>query len=140
VVLIAISGSAVRWKGWFGLLFPHRRLDFHSSSLKLIQSLFQVSHFLFDLTQLYPILAAGQAVCAKLLNDIPLKLTSQDPEIRITPNRSFSVFQFAGSNALHNKVPTHSIFLFCRYVTEGCPFAISFSVFCHILTFDRTHD
>jgi len=57
--MLPLRGSAVRWKGWVGLLFLHRRFDFRSSSLKIIQSLFQVSHFLLDLTQLYPVLAAG---------------------------------------------------------------------------------
>jgi hypothetical protein len=57
--VLPFNGSAVRWKSWFGILFLHRRLDFRSSSLKLIQSLFQVSHFLLDLTQLCPVLAAG---------------------------------------------------------------------------------
>jgi hypothetical protein len=55
----AISGSTVHWKSWFGLLFLHRRLGFRSSSLKIIKSIFQVSHFLLDLTQFYPVLAAG---------------------------------------------------------------------------------
>ncbi len=75
------------WKGWFGLLFPHRLLDFRPSSLKPIQSLFQVSHFLLDLAQLCLVLAARQAVRAKLLNDILLKLTPQDSEIRVAPYR-----------------------------------------------------
>jgi len=96
----SLRGSAVAGS-WFGILYIHRHLDFHFSSLKIIQSLFQVSHFLLDLTQFYPVLAAGQAFRAKLLNDILLKLTSQYSEIRITPNLPISVLQFAGSNALN---------------------------------------
>ena len=46
--------------------------------------------------------------------------------LRIAPYRLIAVFQLAGSDALHYKVPVHSIFLFCHYVAEGCPLAIPF--------------
>ena len=124
-----------RCKGWFGRLLPHGLLEFRPSSLKLNQSLFQVGDFSLDLAELCLILAARQAIRAKLLSDVPLKLTPQDPEIWIAPYGSFSVFKFAGSNALHNELPAHSEFILGRYVAEGCPFAVPLAVFRHILSF-----
>ncbi len=116
----------------FGRLLPHGLLELRPSSLKLSQSLVQGAHFLLDVTQLCLVLAARQMICAKLLSDVLLKLTPQDPEIWISPYRAFSVFKFAGSNALHNEVPVHSIFLLGRCVAEGCPFTVPFAIFRHI--------
>src|SRR3989304_1000354 len=117
-------GSAGRCKVWFGRLLPHGLLEFRPSSPQLSQSPFQVGHFLLDLAQLCLVLAARQTIRAKLLSDVLLKLTPQDPEIWISPYRPFSVFKFAGSNALHNEVPAHPIFFLGRYIAEGCPLAI----------------
>src|SRR3990172_3604557 len=110
-------------------LLPHGLLKFRPSSLKFNQSLFQVGHFPLDLAELCLVLAGRQTIRAKLLGDVLLKLTPQDPEIWISPYRPFSVFKFAGLNTLHNELPADSIFLLGRYVAEGCPFAVPLAVF-----------
>ena len=113
----------------FGLLFHHLFLKFNSSGLKFIQSLFQIGDFLLDLAELCLFFGVRQTILAKLFGDVPLKLTSQKPEIWISPYRPFSVFKFAGANALHNEVPVYSIFLIRRFIAESCPFAIPLTVF-----------
>src|SRR5436190_6361238 len=70
-------------------------------------------------------------IAAKLLSDVLLKLTPQKPEIWIPPYRAFAVFKFSGSNALHNEVPAHTIFLLGCHVAEGCPFPIPLAVLRH---------
>ena len=117
---------------WFDLLFPHLFLKLCSSGLKLIQSLLQIGHFLFDLAQLSLVLATRQVVRPKLCGNVLLKLAPQDPEIGIPPYRSLSVFKSAGLNASHDEVPAHSIFLLRRDVAESSAFAILLTVFCHI--------
>ena len=72
---------------------------------------------------------------SEFLSDMALKLTSQYPEIWTSPYRSLPVFKFAGTNALHDEVPAHSIFLLGRYVAEGCSFEIPFTVFRHTFIF-----
>jgi hypothetical protein len=53
---------------------------------------------------------------------------------RISPDHFFSVFKFAGLNALHDKFAINSIFLLRSYVAEGRPFTIPLVVFCHGLS------
>ncbi len=59
---------------WFGRRLPYGILNFSPSSLKLVQSLFQVGHFFLDLVQLCLILSARLTICAKLFSDVLLEL------------------------------------------------------------------
>ena len=74
------------------------------------------------------------------------ELLSRDPELSAlranharksaTKRRTAAEWAY---DALHNEIPAHSVFLSSRHVTEGCPFAIPFTVFRHIsLSTDRT--
>ncbi len=118
----------------FDLLFIHLLLKFRSSRLKLPQSLLQLGHFLFDFAKFYLVLGARQTISPELLSDVPLKLTPQQPQIRISPDRSFSIFKFANAYAFDNEVPADSVFFLRRHVAQGCPFAIPLTVFCHFLS------
>ena len=100
----------------FELLFPNLFLKFDSSGLKFIQSLFQIGDFFLDLTKLCLLFGARQTILAKLFGYVRLKLTSQEPEIWISPYHPLSVFKFAGANSLHNEVPVYSIFLLRRFI------------------------
>ena len=99
-----------------------------------------MGHFFLDLAQLCLVLAARQPIRAQLLGDVLLKLTPQEPEIWISPYCPFAVFKLAGSNALDNEVPADAVFLFGRYIAEGCPFAIPFAVFRHVSSLRPNED
>jgi hypothetical protein len=60
--------------------------------LELIQSLFQDRDFALDLPELGLVLAARQTIRAKFVSDILLQLPPQDPEIWVSPYRTFPEF------------------------------------------------
>src|SRR5262245_51377527 len=117
------------------LLFPlffDCHFKFSLARLKRGQFLLEGSNLFLDLAQFCLSLPALQILRSEFFFDVPLQLTPQNPEIGVAPDRSFSVFKFAGSDALHKEVAGHSVFLLGRYIAEGCPFAIPFAVFRHV--------
>ena len=127
----ATSGAPL-WSARFARLLQHGLLNLRPSRLKFVQPLSQVGHFLLDLSELGLVLVPPQMTYTKLLSDVPLKLTPQDSDIWIAPYCTLAVLKFAGSYALHNEVPAHPVFLRGRYVADGGPFAIPFTVFRHM--------
>jgi len=95
----------------------------------------EIGYLLFDPTQLGLVLYSAQVVLSKFLSDVLLKLTSQDPEIRIAPYRTFTVLQFAGLYACDNAVPAHAVFSLGRYVAQCRSLSIPFTVFRHDVVF-----
>src|SRR3972149_2413501 len=102
--------NALRSKGK-DQLFLDCPLKFSLPRLKRRQLLLDVSNFLANLAQFRLSCSAHEVVRAKLFNNVLFKLTAQDSEIWVAPNRSFSVFKPAGSDALHNEVAAHPIVL-----------------------------
>src|SRR5437667_12898228 len=105
------------------------------SLLKPLESLLEIGYLLFDPTQLGLVLYSAQVVLSKFLSDVLLKLTSQDPEIRIAPYRPFAVLQFAGLDAFDNAVLAHAIFGLGCDVAQRRSLAIPFTVCCHDVLF-----
>jgi len=93
----AFASSA--WSALSGFLSLRFFFKLRPAGLKLIQSLLQVGHFLLDFPKLCLFLATRQTISAKLLGDVMLKLTPQDPEIWVSPYRPFPVLKLAGSDA-----------------------------------------
>src|ERR1035437_1327530 len=113
-------------------LFYRGLLNLSLSSLKCRQCLLKLRHLLVDLTQLRLGLGARQMSGAKLCGDVALELAPQDTQIGVTPYRPLAVFKLPGPDAFHDEIPAHPVLLLSRYVTEGRPFAVPFTVFCHI--------
>ena len=120
-----------------GELFFDYPLNCSLPRLKRRQFLHEVRNFLANLAQFRLSRSAHEVVRAKLFNDVLFKLTAQDSEIWVAPNRSFSVFKPAGSDALHNEIAAHPIFLVGRYVAQGCALTIPFTVFSHLLSLEN---
>ena len=101
------------------------------SLLKPSESLLEIGYLFSDPAQLCVVLSSAQGVLSKCLSDVFLKLTSQDPEIRIAPYRTFAVLKFAGLYAFDNEVSAHAVFRLGRYVAQCRSLAIPFTVFRH---------
>src|SRR5712691_13483785 len=105
------------------------------SLLKPLKSLLEIGYLLFDSAQLCLVLYSAQVVLSKFLSDVVLKLTSQDPEIRIAPYRTFAVLQCAGLDAVDNEVSAHAVFRLGCDVAQRRSLAIPFTVFRHDVLF-----
>jgi len=64
-----------------------------------------------------------QAIGAAFFGDIPLKLAAQDSDVGIAPDRPFAVFELSLADAFDDEVDVHAVFIRCRHVAEGGPFA-----------------
>src|SRR6266852_5272461 len=105
------------------------------SLLKLLESFLEIGYLLFDPAQLCLVLDTEQVVLSKFLSNVLLTLTSQDPEIRIAPYRTFTVLQFAGLYACDNEVPAHAVFRLGRDVAQRRSLSIPCTVFRHDVVF-----
>jgi hypothetical protein len=105
------------------------------SLLKPLESLLEVGYLLLDPAQLCLVLYSEQVVLSKFLSDVFLKLTSQDPQIRISPYRTLAVLKFAGLYAFDKEVLAHAVFSLSRYVAQRRSLSILFTVFRHYVLF-----
>ena len=116
-----------------GSLLLDGRLDSSLLFLQCSQFVFEIRDFLVDLAQFSLSISVGKIVRSKLFSDVRLKLAPQDFQVWVAPYRSLSVLKTATPDALDNKVAVYAVFFLGRYITQGRPFAIPFTVFRHSL-------
>jgi len=86
---------------------PGRFLNLGLSGFQHSQPVPDLGNFFVD----GPQLDLGSLICqmirSKLSGDVAFKLASKDSDIRVSPNRSFTMFEIARTNALNDKVGGH---------------------------------
>jgi len=97
-LMLPFIGRAERWKGWLGILISSSSFRFPFFESEDHPVSFQISISFWSYAAL-----SGSCCWTSSLRQASQRYTaqadSQYPEIWITPNRPFSVFQFAGPNA-----------------------------------------